>query len=453
MKILLINPWICDVAAYDFWMKPLGILYVGAILERLGVEVELIDLTDRFLPELRIYLNKKGIRLRETPFGSGKFYSEEIEKPAFLSAIPRRFKRYGLPVEIVNRLLLRKLKDADAVFMTSGMTYWYWGIIETMKVLRAHTNIPVVLGGIYVNLIKEHAEKTAKESGINHVVNGHGMDAVSEALGLIGRNDLLAKSWSFDWFEDTSPAYHLYEHPLPYAVLLASIGCNFRCTYCSTPRLWGGLRSKSVDSVIRDLEKVLELGVETVAFYDDAFLLHPQLNELLERLRRYRDRVSFILPNGIHARFLDSSIARALKEAGFRLVYLGLETSGRLQKTTGGKVTDEEFCRAVKLLKEAGFERKELKAYIMVNLPGQTKEDVENAAKLCEKLDIGYSLNEYTPIPGTPDWVKLQQKGDLPKNVDPLLLNNSILPYWWKKGMDVQTIQSLKVRKSLSTKL
>jgi len=27
-KILLINPWVHDFAAYDFWLKPLGLLYL-----------------------------------------------------------------------------------------------------------------------------------------------------------------------------------------------------------------------------------------------------------------------------------------------------------------------------------------------------------------------------------------------------------------------------------------
>ena len=32
MRILLVNPWITDFAAYDLWAKPLGLLYAGAFL-------------------------------------------------------------------------------------------------------------------------------------------------------------------------------------------------------------------------------------------------------------------------------------------------------------------------------------------------------------------------------------------------------------------------------------
>ena len=34
MKALLVNPWICDFAAYDLWLRPYGLLRVGAVLRK-----------------------------------------------------------------------------------------------------------------------------------------------------------------------------------------------------------------------------------------------------------------------------------------------------------------------------------------------------------------------------------------------------------------------------------
>jgi hypothetical protein len=50
--ILLINPWIHDFAAYDFWAKPLGLLTIAGILRLHGYEITYIDCLDRFHPEL-----------------------------------------------------------------------------------------------------------------------------------------------------------------------------------------------------------------------------------------------------------------------------------------------------------------------------------------------------------------------------------------------------------------
>ncbi|GAI31851.1 unnamed protein product, partial [marine sediment metagenome] len=38
-NFLLINPWIYDFTAYDFWSKPLGLLYIASILREQGYEI------------------------------------------------------------------------------------------------------------------------------------------------------------------------------------------------------------------------------------------------------------------------------------------------------------------------------------------------------------------------------------------------------------------------------
>ena len=43
LRALLINPYIYDFAAYNFWSSPLGLLYVGSILRENGFEIKLID--------------------------------------------------------------------------------------------------------------------------------------------------------------------------------------------------------------------------------------------------------------------------------------------------------------------------------------------------------------------------------------------------------------------------
>ena len=48
--LLLINPWIHDFAAYDFWAKPMGLLQLAAILRAHDVSISYIDCLDRFHP-------------------------------------------------------------------------------------------------------------------------------------------------------------------------------------------------------------------------------------------------------------------------------------------------------------------------------------------------------------------------------------------------------------------
>jgi hypothetical protein len=42
MRALLVNPWVYDFKAFDFWNKPVGLLIVANILKKIGFEPKLI---------------------------------------------------------------------------------------------------------------------------------------------------------------------------------------------------------------------------------------------------------------------------------------------------------------------------------------------------------------------------------------------------------------------------
>ena len=73
-RILLINPPIYDFAAYDFWLKPYGMLRAAGFL-RGQANFRLFDYLDRFHPGVPIG------RYRADAWGRGEFYSEPVDKP------------------------------------------------------------------------------------------------------------------------------------------------------------------------------------------------------------------------------------------------------------------------------------------------------------------------------------------------------------------------------------
>lgn len=48
LKILFVNPWIYDFAAYIFWVRHLGLLKVAEYLSSFDTELSFIDCTDSF---------------------------------------------------------------------------------------------------------------------------------------------------------------------------------------------------------------------------------------------------------------------------------------------------------------------------------------------------------------------------------------------------------------------
>ena len=75
MQILLINPPIYDFACFDYWLKPLGLLYIADFLRKNNINIELFDFLDRHSQYLDKYIPDK-------EFSTGNFNKVKIEKPA-----------------------------------------------------------------------------------------------------------------------------------------------------------------------------------------------------------------------------------------------------------------------------------------------------------------------------------------------------------------------------------
>jgi len=160
--ILLINPWIHDFAAYDFWAKPMGLLTIAAILKHHNISVSYIDCLDRFHPKAP----KTDPSARD---GRGPYLKTRLPKPAGLDDVPRYYSRYGIKPQWFREDLLKQ-RQPDLVLITSLMTYWYPGVRETIETIRSiFQQTPIVLGGIYARLCHDHAKTN---SGADHVAAG-----------------------------------------------------------------------------------------------------------------------------------------------------------------------------------------------------------------------------------------------------------------------------------------
>ena len=120
-------------------------------------------------------------------------------------------------------------------------------------------------------------------------------------------------------------------------------------------------------------------------------------------------------------------MADLMFRSGFKTIRLSLETINPIrQHTTGAKITGDELMHAVKHLRQAGFEGKQIGVYVFIGLPGQSLEETKETIQYVHHLGVQAHLCEYSPIPGTPDWPLLEQKGYVNPDDDPILHNNSI---------------------------
>jgi len=416
-NVLLINPWIYDFAAYDFWIKPVGLLSVGHYLEKHGYKTYLIDCLDRFHP-----LNPK---TRNKRYGTGKFIRTPVTKPDILQHVPRKFCRYGLPVEAFMRALA-EVPEPDVILVSSGMSYWYPGPHEAIRILKQkYGRVPVVLGGIYATLCYDHAVQT---SGADYVIKGAGEIAALKLVGSLTDNPHNVANTTLRFPE---PDYRHYRK-LASIPVFTSMGCPYRCSFCATHLLSGEFRQRPPAEVIDEISYYYhKRRVRHFAFFDDALLVNARhhIGVILEGVIEKKLKLSFHTPNGLHASKISPELAQLMFHSNFRTIRLSYETSNKArQQEMGYKVTDDSLANAIDYLAAAGYRRRDLDVYVIMGLPGQPVEEVIDSMLFVASLGAKVRLTSFSPIPGTKDWDRSIKLYGMSPDMDPLLTNNSIYP-------------------------
>lgn len=401
-KILLVNPPIYDFAAYDFWLKPYGLLRVAGKLKPF-CELYLFDFLYRRSPEFQ--------SLREDPWGRGEFPHERIEKPAPLKEIPRYYYRFGRKSDSFSQFLDKYGPFHFALIQTS-LTYWYPGVQEVITLLRrSRPQTKIILGGFYAVCCRRHAQTI----GADCVVSDSNLAPLWELLGLEPPN------------EYTPPYWEGYS-PIDKGILTLTEGCPFQCSYCWQPRTEKPFRPRPLQECIADYEHLARLGTRNIAFYDDALLVNPQqtLLPFLEYVIEHPYGIAFHTPNALHARLLSPLLAEKMAQAGFQTFYLGFESASRtFQEATGEKVLSSDLEEAVEALKKAQIRSEQITAYILLGHPKGDLQQVEESMHFAHSLGIRIMLADFSPIPGTPDGELCRQWTDLD---EPLNHNKTAFP-------------------------
>ncbi len=413
--ILLVNPWIHDFAAYDMWASPLGLLILGKRLRESGLNPILLDCMDRTHPEMP--------RRRDSGQSHGHYHREPVPKPRGMKPIRRRLCRYGVSPDIIRRQL-DAIPRPDAIVVTSLMTYWYTGLAETINLLSSvFPGTPILLGGIYATLIPDHAATLGPVT----VITGPGEGRLERALQeLLGGPD-----GEHDTSLEFSPALDLLRE-VQFLPLLTTRGCPFRCSYCASKVLSPFYAQRSPEAVEAEIEHAVDrYGVRDIALFDDAFLVDPENHALpiLDMIGSRFPGLSLHSPNGLHAYALNRRVATAMKAACFHTIRLGFESAeDDFHHATGGKTTFAVFSDAVENLRGVGFRRSEIGAYLMVGLPGQSRDRIETDVHRAMEVGAYPRLAEYSPIPGTALWEQALASARYPIDEDPIYHNCTFMP-------------------------
>lgn len=440
---MLINPPVYDFALYDLFVKPYGMFRVGRWLQESGYDTIYVNALATMDPATEADLG----RLKRKNNGTGKFFRQPAPLPQEIKRykrdeFQRRFARYGiLRASLEQRIAARK---PDIVFISSGMTYWYRGVVEAVEIARKHhPAVPVVVGGIYATLMPDHC---SNKTGADTIFTGC---KPAELTAVLKKFSLGLPT------EGRRTENRAFPYPFPEkqywgegGVIRLNEGCPFQCDYCASHLLCSRFIPGDPGKLYDHFEQMYGSGLRNFAFYDDALLTNSEtvLFPFLQQVINGPSSPAFYLPNAVHVHLLTGDTASLLKRAGFQEVRLGFESASEdFHDAYDRKFAMDAFGNAVENMKAAGFSGKSIGVYILAGLPGQCREEVEESIRYAESFDVKIYIAEYSPVPGTSLWKKCVSKTDLPLEEEPLFHNNTFFPMEWE-GFKEDDLKELKIR-------
>ncbi len=320
----------------------------------------------------------------------------------------------------------------------SSMTFQYGTAKKVARLIREiNKDITLVLGGYHATLMSPEV-KTDEDSKLfdfdgedgrlfDFLVRGEGEGTFRELIDTIdgGSKDfdsILGLSYKADgeWRHNARrPLLDVKTIKLPdrtkriwndfgyYSYRLDTIetsrGCTFTCNFCSMQHMYGTtFRTYEISRIMEDLENIKKVGGNVAGFVDDNITLNPRrLLEICETITKegHNDMLYWaqVSSKGIAS---IPELSKAMKEAGFFSVFLGIENISQrnLKQLNKGDIT-EDTKKAVKYLHDAGVA---VVGGMIVGNPDDTREDIEENYQFFRDQGVDIYFDQVlTPYPKT----------------------------------------------------
>jgi radical SAM superfamily enzyme YgiQ (UPF0313 family) len=376
MKVLLINPPSPFKGKSSIpTIPPLGIAYVGAVLEKSGVDVKIVDLdierekmemiTDTFASFKPEYVGISGV----TPQMNNVYKIAELAEKTINDAIVVIGGPH--PSALPERSLIESKGSVDIVVMGEG----------------EYTFLDIVKGNDWKKI------KGIVYSEDGTAIRNEGREPIKDldSLPFPARHLLNIQNYAGWYPTKARPSTHI----------IASRGCPFNCIYCSEKAVFGRIhRRRSPKNVVDEIERlVAEYGMEEVAFYDDLFTVNKKwVMEICDGILSRGIKIHWKALS--HPNTVDYELLKKMKEAGCWIVSYGFESgSPEILKNIRKNTTPEHGINAAKLTKKAGMK---MYGFFMIGNIGETKHTLHQTIDFAKKIKPDYyQITIIRPDPGS----------------------------------------------------
>ena len=201
-------------------------------------------------------------------------------------------------------------------------------------------------------------------------------------------------------------------------------GCDNFCTYCAIPSIRGKYRSRKMESIVAEAERMAEEGVREIILvaqdttrYGVDLYGEKKLPELLKRLCVI-EKLKWVRVHYCYPEAIDDELIETFRAEEKIVKYLDIPVQhgcDSVLKRMGRKTTRAQILDRVKLLREK-VEGITLRTSIIAGFPGETEEEFESLLSFVEeaKFDrmgvFAYSMEEGTPAAKLPNQVDEEVK-------------------------------------------
>ncbi len=369
-------------------------------------------------------------------FWSMKYIIKILGKKASLPPLGLMTVSSLLPEEFEKKLVdlnTTKLTDkdilwADFVFI-SAMIVQKESSIEVIKRCKK-LGVKIVAGGPMFTSLYEQFED------VDHFILNEGEVTIPMFLEDLKKGEL-KKVYASQQKPDMSltpvPDYSII-NPEDYYIMpvQTSRGCPFDCDFCDIVNLNGRIpRSKSPEQVIKELQIIHNIGWKhSVFFVDDNFLGDKnKTKKILKRIIEWRKEVNFkpMFHTEISINAADDDeLLELMREAGFFLVFIGIETPSAESLKECHKIQNQNrnLAESVRKFYKYGME---VTAGFIIGFDSDDDTIFNRQLQFIQETGISKAMIELLQaLPGTKLFKKLESEGRLLRTSSGVCLDSTI---------------------------
>lgn len=431
--------------------QPLGLAYIAGAINAAGYNVSVIDTI--------------------------------AESPEQLNPLNEDLVTIGLSYE---QIIERIPPNTDVIGISTMFTMnWISDRVLIDKMGEAFPNAVIIAGGEHITAIPEFS--ISKTKRLDVCVLGEGEETIVEVLKAIeAKQDLqtvagivyktasgeikrteprkrIRKLDDIPW-----PAWQLfpmknyYEHSMVYGVdrgksipIMATRGCPFSCTFCSSPDMWGTKYSMRTPSDVADEIEYMqrEFNIVNFDFFDLTAIIDKRwIIDFCKIILERKIIMTWQIPAGTRSEAITAEVARYLYQSGCRnITYAPESGSPEILQLIKKKVVLSHMLRSMRY---SSLEGMNIKINFIMGFPDETHKNLLQSLWFLVRAswvgvnDMAPSI--FQPYPGSALFRRLQDEGKIDMNddsyfyeliyVDSFLYNkfyNSHVSAFWLKTYQV----------------